>query len=521
MTSHKPIQFFLEASSQRYPDNVAIRTAEGEGITYRGLAGLSDGVRDRLVKMGVCPGDRVGVCITKSIDTVAAIFGVLKAGAAYVPLDPHAPIERNAYILHNCGVKAAILEDRVAPQLQTECNGLGAEPAVLVVEGAGTGEPLRAALDAAQRSDPADASSTVENAPDDLAYILYTSGSTGRPKGVMLTHENAVSFVQWCRDTFLPTPEDVFSSHAPFHFDLSILDIYVPLSAGATLVLIGHQLGKEPGKLVPVIAERGITVWYSTPTTLMLMVQYGDIASHDLSALRAVLFAGEVFPVKHLQSLQRLIPHPRFFNLYGPTETNVCTFYEVRETVPEERTEPYPIGPACSHCESRVVDASGQDVPRGDEGELVIRGAAVTQGYWDLPEQTANAFFPTEDGRPWYRTGDLVVEDADGDFIYRGRRDRMVKKRGYRVELGEIEACLYGHENVQHVAVVAPQSEQGIAIHAFVSTHDGQRISVIQLKKFCSERLPMYMIPDRFSFHDSLPTTSTDKIDYQALLKMQ
>jgi acyl-coenzyme A synthetase/AMP-(fatty) acid ligase len=251
------------------------------------------------------------------------------------------------------------------------------------------------------------------------------------------------------------------------------------------------------------------------------LARYGALPEHDYSSLRMVLFAGEVFPLKHLRRLKEQLPHPRYFNLYGPTETNVCTYYEIPSVIPHERSEPFPIGATCSHLQARVVDADGRDAPFGVEGELCISGPGVTRGYWGLDEQTRNAYLAGGDGPGWYRTGDLVVETRADGFIYRGRRDRMVKKRGYRVELGEIEACLYQHSGIRQAAVIALRDEEeGVRIKAFVSMNEGQKGSVIALKRFCSERLPLYMVPDRFSFLPSLPATSTDKIDYQALKEL-
>jgi amino acid adenylation domain-containing protein len=517
MTHDGALHHGVDASARRRPNRVAVETAEGGSMTYRALAALSDQVRDRLRALGVGPGDRVGLCFPKSIDAVAALLGVLKTGAAYVPCDPHAPASRNGYILADCGVKAVLVEEGLARALEPELRAYGATPPLLTTPGAGDGAPLAAALAAAQVSHPAPVEDTWQSQPDDLAYILYTSGSTGRPKGVMLSHRNAVSFVDWCSETFTPAEDERFSSHAPLHFDLSILDLYVPLKHAATVVLIGYELGKEPVRLAALIAERRLTSWYSAPSILSLLVQYGEFAGRDYSALRRVLFAGEVFPVRYLRDLQRLIPHPRYFNLYGPTETNVCTFHEIPPAIPAERTEPYPIGKTCSHCQARVVDSEGCDVERGGEGELCISGPAVTTGYWNLEAQTARAFLPGDGGPAWYRTGDVVVEDAAGDYLYRGRRDRMIKKRGYRVELGEIEACLYQFPLVRQVAVIAVDGSDGVRIKAFVSSRDGQRISTIALKTFCSQHLPVYMVPDVFEFAQALPTTSTDKIDYQQL----
>jgi amino acid adenylation domain-containing protein len=359
----------------------------------------------------------------------------------------------------------------------------------------------------------------VHPGPDALAYILYTSGSTGRPKGVMLSHRNAVSFVDWCSSVLSPTEADVFTSHAPLHFDLSILDVFVSIKHGATLVLIGEVLGKDPRGLAPLIAEMRVSVWYSTPSILSLLAQYGRLERYQYPALRAVLFAGEVFPVAQLRALRARWPSPRYLNLYGPTETNVCTSFELPPTTPPERTEPYPIGQSCWHVRCLVVDAEGNQVPRGEEGELVVSGDGVMQGYWNLPEQNARAFLTDVDGARWYRTGDLVVEDAEGVYIFHGRRDRMVKRRGYRIELAEIEAALACHPAAREVAVVAISPPgAAVEIKAYLGVGADQRPSLIELKQFCSERLPQYMVPDAFRMVDALPRTSTDKIDYQALV---
>jgi len=510
-------QAFVEAA-RLFPNRTAVAEPAGASVTYAELDALSDRVRDRLVAYGVTPGDRVAFYLRKCIDGIAAMYGILKAGAAYVPVDPVAPAARNAYIMHNCSVKVALVEAQFEARLRAELEALGASPQVIVVPEVGGGTGLAAALD--RLGDPPPAP-TISSDPESLAYILYTSGSTGRPKGVMLSHENAVSFVDWCSEVFEPTCEDRFSSHAPFHFDLSILDVHVSLKHGAALVLISEDAGKDPQRLARLISRENISIWYSAPSILALIAQFGDLPSYGYRSLRTVLFAGEVFPVKHLRMLTELWPEPRYFNLYGPTETNVCTFYEVKLPVPGDRTVPYPIGEVCSHLAGRVVDEAGTAVPKGGEGELCITGRGVMQGYWAMPEQTAKSFFTDPDGSRWYRTGDIVVEEQPGSYVYRGRRDRMVKRRGYRVELGEIEAGLYQHSAVKEAAVVAlPDEEAGVRVIAFLSSKEGQRPSLIEMKRFCSERLPLYMIPDRFSWLDTLPKTSTDKLDYQRLKEL-
>jgi acyl-coenzyme A synthetase/AMP-(fatty) acid ligase len=202
--------------------------------------------------------------------------------------------------------------------------------------------------------------------------------------------------------------------------------------------------------------------------------------------------------------------------LYGPTETNVCTFHEIPEHIPPDRTEPFSIGKVCDHLHGKVVD-EGREVAAGQKGELWIKGDNVMQGYWNLPEQTA-ACFVDVGGERWYRTGDIVIEEPDSTYTLVGRRDRMVKRRGYRVELGEIESALYRHPVIKEAAIVAlPDQEMGVRIRAFISCKDAARPTTIEMKQFCMTVLPPYMIPDLFSFADSLPKTSTGKIDYQSL----
>ena len=514
MAEVAPLQALLVDAARRHPDRVAVEEPDGPSVRYRELDALSDRLRDRLRHRGVGPGDRVGIHLRKSVDSIVGIFGILKAGAAYVPIDPEAPAERCAYIMNDCAMAAALVERRLVDAL----GKAGAAPRFLVVDTDASAHPLRDALDAWERDDLAPATETVASAPDELAYILYTSGSTGRPKGVMLTHRAARCFIDWCSGEFHPGAEDVYSSHAPLHFDLSIHDVFVCFKHGARLVLIGEELGKDPMTLAGVIAAKGITVWYSTPSILALLTGYGKLDGLDLGALRLILFAGEVFPVGQLRALTELLPAPRYYNLYGPTETNVCTWYEVRPPVPPERTEPYPIGRICPPLRGRVVDEEDRDVEQGAEGELVVAGPGVMSGYWNLQERNARAFLVDENDERWYRTGDIVVEDEDGDYIFHGRRDRMVKRRGYRIELGEIEAGLGNHPDVAEVGVVATSGARGVHIRAYVTPRPGAELGVIVMKRYAATALPRYMVPDSFEFVGALPRTSTDKIDYQALL---
>ena len=222
------------------------------------------------------------------------------------------------------------------------------------------------------------------------------------------------------------------------------------------------------------------------------------------------------------RALREAWSHPRYFNLYGPTETNVCTWYEVPGDDSWKSRDTFPIGRICRPNQGRVVDERDQDVARGAEGELVVAGPNVMQGYWNLPERNAEAFLVDSTGMRWYRTGDIVTESESGEYTYRSRRDRMVKRRGYRVELGEIESALMRHPDIREAAVIAASdADAGVRITAFVCCQAGRNLGVIALKTHASRNLPPYMIPDFFKVLDALPRTSTDKIDLQALRASQ
>lgn len=492
-----------------------VEPGRGE-VTYAELDALVTATADRLARAGVRRGDRVGLYARRSVDVVAAMLATLRVGAAYVPVDPSAPSARNAGIHADCGVRLTLIEERYLEPYRGALAALGsAHVATASIGSAGLGAGLRSWL--ARDLDTLAPAPATPSGPPDLAYILYTSGSTGRPKGVSITHENAAVFVAWCHAVLRPTVDDRFANHAQFHFDVSVLDVYTSLTSGAALVLVPDEVGKHAASAAALLAAERITVWYSAPSILAQMAGLGTLPDLDLSALRVIAFAGEVFPIDALKRLKAQVPRPRYLNLYGPTETNVCTFYELPRTF-DDATRPFPIGLPCAHYVAKVVDPEGRAVARGVEGELLVRGPGVMAGYWGRPDLTAErTISPEDDGPAWYRTGDIVTELPDGNLVYVGRRDRMIKLRGYRVELGEIEVRLHEHPQIDEAAVVVDASDDGPSLHAHVATRNGTRLSLLQLKAFCGERLPAYMIPEKFHFHASLPRTSTDKVDYPRL----
>ncbi len=511
LTSPKNLPALCERWARETPNALVVLDGVGRSLSYRQLDELGNSLAARLVEEGVGRSDRVGICLPKSINSIVSIVGILKAGAVYVPMDFSAPPDRNRFIVENCRMKAICLDEPRSEALGFDESKI----ALLVFPGEATDGVGAEWLE----DRPTEGHASESPASDDLAYILYTSGSTGVPKGVVHTHASALSFVGWAAETFQPTSADRFSSHAPFHFDLSILDLYVPMTAGASIVLVSEDVGKDPRQVAPFIAENKITIWYSVPSVLSVLADHGNLPSHDCSALRLVLFAGEVFPVKHLRALKRLWPDKTYYNLYGPTETNVCTFYRIPDQLDEAREAPYPIGARCGNVESLVLDENDLAVSDTEEGQLhILASGPVMKEYWELPDLTAGAFFVDGTGGRWYRTGDVVALDADENYTFLGRRDRMVKRRGYRIELGEIEAVMYQHPEVREVAAVAAETEDGMQIRAYLCTKNKAPISIIALRQFCAAKLPSYMNPDRFLFVDQLPRTSTDKVDYQTLL---
>ncbi|OTA21504.1 putative hybrid non-ribosomal peptide-polyketide synthetase [Xenorhabdus beddingii] len=507
---------YLDNTTARNPGARAVVDSDGSAISYAELSSAADNVAAFLHRKGVVAGDRVGLFMHKSSRTLAAIFGILRLGATYVPTDVNSSGLRASTVFRDCDVRIIFTDPESASHLIQAAPELGSRVVVMQPhhkELNGTREE-RQTLDIRHGEKPDSSYPRSMPDADRLAYILYTSGSSGTPKGVAISHRNAVSFVEWASALFNVTEEDQVSSHAPFHFDLSIFDIYVSVKNGACIHLIDADLAASPRHLATFISNREITVWYSAPAILGMLAEQHKAGSPTHNRLRLVLFAGEVFPVTKLRKLMHLWPEPTYYNLYGPTETNVCTVYQVPAFMPINRIEPLSIGHPCDHCETIVVDEHLQPVPDGEPGLLCVAGPSVFTGYWNAPEKTTQRIFHLDNKR-WYNTGDRVRSSPEG-YIFMGRLDRMIKRQGYRIELDEIESCLMAHPELTTCAVVSSENDGNTTITAFLVACDSL-ISPMDLSRFCYERLARYMVPDHFSYLPDLPRTSTGKTNYQLL----
>lgn len=507
---------WVESTAAQFPNRVAVFDSRGKSIEFGDFWQLSRKVHAFLRRNGVRPGDRVGVLMRKSIDTLIVFQGISRCGAAYVPADPIGPPSRSAALFAHAEVCAIFVDEELADTCERELIPFHIRPALFIV----SAEPASGDIwrieslegEGGTLLSPVTTSSTA------LAFLLHTSGSTGRPKATMLTHANVTDFIDWASIQFNISHNDRIALHSPLHFSLPVFNLYAAWKNGAAVVLFDEQSARVPKLVAPLIEQYGITVWFSTPTILSLLLQTEELATEHFSSLRLIMFGGETIPIRDVRSLTSRFSHCKYVHVLGATEAHMISTYEVPRYLSANSTERLPIGKVSSRFRSKVVDEEGRDVVAGGDGELWLAGPGISPGYWGLPAETDRAFRYGSDGQRWYCTGDIVCVHEDGTLVYKGRRDRMLKKHGYRIDLGEIEGCLYLNNAIKEAAVIAVKGEEGeIILKAFVVSRSSERPSIIALKRHCVAHIPLYMIPDSFIYLAALPRTSTGKIDFPRL----
>jgi len=520
----------MDAMADKTPDAPVLRFSKST-LTYESLAHRSDQIAAVLIDQGVRPGDRVGLYFKKSIESVIALYGIMKAGAAYVPLDVGAPAARILDMIRQCGLRVLISHPPktrdLAAIIEQDEDSISLDCVI------GIDDPLDRVSTTLSWTDISQASAVPRPTlgGDNLAYILFTSGSTGQPKGIMHTHRSGLAYANFAADMYEVGPGDRLSNHPPLHFDMSLFDFISGPIRGACTVIIPEPYTKLPASLSTLIENERLTHWYSVPFALSQLLQHGALDQRDLSTLRWIVFAGEPFVAKHLKALMACLPQARFSNSYGPTELNQCTYHHVQPgDLIDDR--PPPIGRVWGGTDYLVVDENDRDVEPGRQGELLVRSPTMMSGYWGRPDLNEKVFHTppsTIDAKklaasaePFYRTGDLVLDEGDGVLRFLGRKDRQIKLRGFRIELDEVEAALARHPAVADVAAILAKNEhEQSAIVAALTLKPGfDRNIADDVLKMAADRLPAYALPERVDVVDSLPRTASDKIDRLALARI-
>ncbi|PHM46118.1 Amino acid adenylation [Xenorhabdus mauleonii] len=502
---HALIHQFIEQQVERSPAATALLCGDVQ-LSYLELNQRANQLARALIEAGVHPDDRVAICMERSLDMVICLLGILKAGAAYVPLDPEYPTDRLAYILSDSEPVIVLSHHGLQEKLPAT------DIPVWILDTPAVQDNLRRLsgdnLDAAQ----------LGLSSRHLAYVLYTSGSTGLPKGVMNEHRGVVNRLLWAQDTYQLTAQDKVLQKTPFSFDVSVWEFFLPLMFGAQLVMARPGGHKEPDYLLEEIENRGITTLHFVPSMLQSFLHYAPAGR--CRSLRQILCSGEALPYTLQQQCLAQLPHSELHNLYGPTEAAIDV--TAWRCVPDSYIGQVPIGYPISNIQIYILDSLGQPVPVGIAGEIHIGGVGVARGYLNLPELTAERFiadpFSADPQARLYKTGDLGRWLPNGSIAYLGRNDFQVKIRGLRIELGEIETRLTECADVREAVVIARENEAGDKrLVAYLIPNPGCTLNISQLREQLSKHLADYMIPSAFMMMDAFPLSPNGKLDRKAL----
>ena len=482
------------AQVDRTPDAVAV-VFEDQALTYQQLDRRANQLAHHLRSLDVGPETVVGLCVERSLEMIVGLWGILKAGGAYLPLDPIYPPERLAFMIEDAQTPVVLTQDALQERLPAD------DVAVVCLDS-----------DWEQIAQASTTRPAVNVTPEDLAYVIYTSGSTGKPKGTLLEHRGLTNFATgWQELTGLDTESRVLQ-FLSYGFDGSFTDFFPTPLVGATLHLVPEERRLQPQALALYMQAQGITHVNMTPSTLAVL------PDEAYPALKAVVVGGEVCP---RELVARWLPGPRFINAYGPTEATVAASYYALAELPET-LDVIPIGRPLPNVRLYVLDVQGRPAPVGVPGELVIGGVGVARGYLNRPNLTAKHFVPDpfsdEPGARMYHTGDRARYQENGDLEFLGRMDQQVKLRGFRVELGEIEAVLTELPEIQQAAVTVHGANAGREqLVTYLVPEAEEPPELADLQAWLGEKLPAYMVPSATVTLDALPLTPSGKIDRRAL----